>query len=36
MMKKVLALCLSGYSALAIAGFDVVALASTAASATAT
>ena len=26
MMKKVLALCLSGYSALAIAGFDVVAL----------
>ena len=26
MMKKVLALCLSGYSALALAGFDVVAL----------
>ncbi len=26
MMKKVLAPCLSGYSALAIAGFDVVAL----------
>ena len=26
MMKKLLALCLGGYSALAVAGFDVVAL----------